>query len=152
MAGETEARLLEVGTDAPDFTLISAYGEPFTLSELRGRMNACLFFYPEHETPQNSRQLAAARDDRERFIGADIERIGLNPGSLEENQRLAQLHELDFPLLVDADLEVARKYGAAPPDRHHVERIVYVVDKEGKIAFARRGTPTTEEILEALDR
>ncbi|HEX6940103.1 MAG TPA: peroxiredoxin family protein [Longimicrobiales bacterium] len=152
MAHGADERLLEVGADAPDFTLITAYGDPFTLSELRGRMNACLFFYPTHATPLDAQQFAAARDDRERFVGADIERIGVNPGSLDENQRFAQLHELDFTLVVDADLEVARRYRAAPPDRHEVEPTVYVVDKEGKIAFARRGAVTTEEILEALER
>ncbi len=151
MADNREPELLEVGSDAPDFTLTSAYGEPFTLSELRDRMNACLFFYPPHETPTNGEQLSSARDDRDRFIGADVERIGLNPGSLEENQRFAQLHELDFPLLVDADLEVARRYHAAPPDESRVLRTVYVVDKQGKIAYASRGVPKTDEILRALE-
>ncbi len=150
MADELE--LLAVGEDAPDFTLMSAYGDPFTLSELRERMNACLFFYPEHATPEGERQLAAARDDHERFVGADVERLGVNPGSLEENQRFAQLHRLDFPLLLDTDLEVARRYRVAPPDERRVERAVYVIDREGTIVFARRGTARTDEILEALDR
>lgn len=81
MADRTEPELLEVGTDAPDFTLTSAYGEPFTLSELRGQMNACLFFYPEQDAPGVGPQLAAVRDHRDRFVAADVERIGIKPGT-----------------------------------------------------------------------
>jgi peroxiredoxin Q/BCP len=152
MADNTEPRLLEVGADAPDFTLVSSYGDPVTLSSFRGRMNVCLFFYPEDETPGCIRQLCAARDDRGRFVDADVERLGINPGSLASHQAFAQKHELDFPLLVDADLEVARMYGAAGPGEDRVRRTVYLIDKAGKVALARRGAPTTDEILGALTR
>jgi peroxiredoxin Q/BCP len=150
MPDKSEPKLLEVGSNAPDFTLISSYSDPVTLSSFRGRMNVCLIFYPEDGTPGCTRQLCVLRDDRERFIGADVERFGVNPGSLKSHQQFAQQHEIDFPLLVDADLEVAHAYGAAAPDEHRVRRTVYVIDKRGKVAFAARGYPETDEILEAL--
>ena len=37
--------MLEVGAQAPDFTVTLGSGEPFTLSEHRGS-NVVLFFYP----------------------------------------------------------------------------------------------------------
>jgi peroxiredoxin len=41
----SETRTLKVGDPAPDFTLTSHTGEPFVLSEARGR-NVVLAFYP----------------------------------------------------------------------------------------------------------
>lgn len=146
----SEPRLLDVGSDAPDFTLSSSYGDPVTLSSYRDRMNVCLIFYPEDGTPGCTRQLCVIRDDADEFIAEDVERFGLNPGSLKSHQDFAQRHEIDFPLLVDPDRQVAREYRAVDLDDSRVLRTVYLVDKRGKVAFAARGYPETAEILERL--
>src|SRR5690606_35085365 len=106
----------------------------------------------EDDTPGCTRQLCAARDDREEFIEADVERFGVNPGSLTSHRQFAEKYNLDFPLLVDTDLQVARMYGVAAPDERRVRRTVYLIDKDGKVAFAARGNPTTDEILRTLNR
>lgn len=142
--------LLPVGNDAPNFTLEATDGSIITLSDYRGHMNVCLFFYPEDESPGCTRQLCAARDDRDKFVGADIERFGINPGSLESHQRFAQKNELDFPLLVDPDRHISRRYKCLDDRRDEVVRTVYLIDKNGDIAFRARGYPTTDELLEAL--
>ena len=41
--------MLRVGTQAPDFTVLLNTGDPFTLSEQRGR-NVVLFFFPRAGT------------------------------------------------------------------------------------------------------
>jgi len=42
--------MLEVGTEAPDFTVTNQDGEPFTLSSLRGSW-ALMWWYPKASTP-----------------------------------------------------------------------------------------------------
>ena len=42
---DSDLTMLEVGSQAPDFTVTLGSGERFTLSEHRGR-NVVLFFYP----------------------------------------------------------------------------------------------------------
>src|SRR5690606_10664218 len=151
MAGKMEPELLEVGTDAPDFTLASSLGDPFTLSELRGRKNVCLIFYAQDGEGEYVRRLGEVVSDRDRFIAADVERVGINPGSLASQRRFAESQGMDIPLLVDADLAVARLYGAAEPGGDRVLPAVYLVDRGGKIVFAARGHPKADRVLGALE-
>jgi thioredoxin-dependent peroxiredoxin len=44
-----ETKLIEEGTEAPDFTLPNQDGEDVTLSDLRGRP-VVLYFYPKADT------------------------------------------------------------------------------------------------------
>lgn len=145
MADTEGANLLPVGTPAPDFTLMDADGNPVTLSEYRGRMNVCLYFYPEGDVPRGS----AA--DSTRFIGADVERFGINPGGVDGIAAAARSHAPGFPLLLDLDREVARRYGAAASGDGRVSRAVYLIDKKGRVAYASSGDPPAEEILKALE-
>ena len=41
--------MVETGSPAPDFTLVSDDGEPVTLSALRGRP-VVIYFYPKDDT------------------------------------------------------------------------------------------------------
>jgi peroxiredoxin len=42
--------MVEVGQEAPDFTLRGATGKEVTLSDLRGKQRALLIFYPQDMT------------------------------------------------------------------------------------------------------
>jgi peroxiredoxin Q/BCP len=43
--------MIEIGSKAPDFTLNSHFGVPFTLSEFVGKRHVLLVFYPLDWTP-----------------------------------------------------------------------------------------------------
>jgi peroxiredoxin len=141
--------LLSVGSQAPDFTLDAADGQPLTLSALRGRKHVVLIFYVGDNTPDCNRQLSSLRDDVPELDGWDILVVGINPGGVEEHARYYTLLGLNFPLLHDVGGLVASQYGALNPDRS-VQRSVYVVDKDGLIRFAARGMHWVPEFYEAL--
>jgi peroxiredoxin len=50
---------------------------------------------------------------------------------------------------VDADKKVAIAYGATNAVGG-IQRSVFVIDKEGKVAWSKQGMPATEEILAAI--
>jgi peroxiredoxin Q/BCP len=83
------------------------------------------------------------------MAGLEVQVLGINPASVEDHRRYSEQLGLNFPLLSDADGQVARQYGALNPDRS-VQRSVYVVDKAGVIRFAGRGMHWTPEFYEAL--
>jgi peroxiredoxin Q/BCP len=143
---------MTIGDPAPDFTLSSSDGRVVTLSEFRGTSPVVLIFYPKDQTPGCTAQLCAARDAAADYVAAGAAVFGVNGDSAASHERFIAKHGLSMPLLIDPGLAVAKAYdaviGIGP--LKIVNRTVVGVDRDGKIAFYRRGTPKAAEILAAL--
>ena len=65
--------MLEIGSQAPEFTLPDHNGEPVSLSDFRGQ-TVVLYFYPKDSTPGCTRQARAFADVHEelRALGAVV--------------------------------------------------------------------------------
>jgi peroxiredoxin Q/BCP len=77
---------------------------------------------------------------------------GVNNGNAESHRRFAAKYQLDAPLLVDRDLNVARAYGAFMGIGRFgiIDRTVAAIRPDRTIAFYRHGMPSTDEILAGL--
>jgi peroxiredoxin Q/BCP len=144
--------LIEVGVEAPDFTVLNDEGAEFHLADLRGFMRAMLVFYPKDFTPGCTDQLIQIRKNLEHLRGASIEPIGVNPGDAESHKAFRKEHALTFDLLVDEDAAVARAYGALKPGGDGIQRSVVIVGKDGKVIFAEHGAPPWQRILSVMRR
>lgn len=142
--------LIEVGAEAPDFTLKADSGEDFRLSDLRGYVRAMLVFYPKDFTPGCTDQLIQVRKNIGHLRGAGIEPIGVNSDDADSHQRFRREHALNFDLLVDEDNRVANAYGAIKEDGGGIQRSVVIVGKNGKVIFAEAGAPPWQRILGAM--
>ena len=139
--------MIEPGTEAPDFALESDRGDIVRLSDYRAKKFVVLVFYPGDKTPGCTRQLCALRDDYSRFQEKGAVVFGINPADQESHRRFVEKQQYQFPLLVDADKKVAALYGT---NGLIIQRTVFVIDKEGKIVYAKRGMPPDSEILAAI--
>jgi peroxiredoxin Q/BCP len=148
VAAGKDKTLLEVGTEAPDFALPTEKGDTVTLSSFRGTSFVVLVFYPGDETPVCTKQLCELRDSWSGFADKGAKVFGVNPGNAASHQAFIAKNSFQFPLLIDADKATAKTYGTYA--KFMQKRTVYVVDKEGKIAYAKRGKPPVSEILEAV--
>lgn len=92
------------------------------------------------------------RDEIEKFEQAGIQPFGVNPAGVDSHWRYAQKMQFQFPLLSDGDRAIARAYRALKDDGKGIQRSVYVVARDGTIAFAQRGAPPVDEIVVAVDR
>ncbi|MBC8165458.1 MAG: peroxiredoxin [Bryobacteraceae bacterium] len=137
---------LQPGTEAPDFKLSDEQGKTVTLSELRG-YNVVLIFYPADNTPVCRKQLCEFRDDWELAESKDTVVFGVNPGSGNSHSGFRDKLRLPFPLLVDNGSIVAGLYKSKGLLVNI--RTVYVVGRDGRILYARRGKPTPSEVLAA---
>lgn len=142
--------MLEIGTDAPDFTLASHRGTMVHLADLRGNQRALLVFYPKDDTPGCTAQLCAIRDNFAALTGYGVTPFGINSDSVEEHTAFAAGQDYQFDLLVDANLDTARSYEAATEGSARPTRTVYIVGRDGRIIFAQRGAPSPGEMIAAV--
>jgi peroxiredoxin Q/BCP len=84
------------------------------------------------------------------FEQAGIQPFGVNPASVEAHAKYASKMKFTFRLLADPDREVAGAYHALKDDGRGIARTVYVVRRDGTIAFAQRGTPAVADIVASV--
>ncbi|MEA2487289.1 MAG: thioredoxin-dependent peroxiredoxin [Actinomycetota bacterium] len=136
---------LEKGTAAPDFELPDQDGTIWSLEKLAGK-KAVLFFYPADETPGCTQEVCDFRDSYEYWQKDGYVVLGVSPQDAASHKAFIANHELTFPLLVDEDLAVARKYGAVADQDSEwngipilVKRSTFVIDENGDIVEAFYG-------------
>jgi peroxiredoxin Q/BCP len=140
--------LLTVGSEAPVFTAKTTDGERISLPDFRGTQSVLLMFYPMDDTPGCTKQMCLARDEGEQYRQAGVARFGVNPGSLESHTEFRDKYSLDFPLIVDDNAEIASAYGVLGDQG--VSRATYLIDRDGRIAYAQPGTHGADEVLGAV--
>ncbi len=102
------------GAVAPDFTLPDQDGNPVTLSSLLAGGPVVLFFYPLAESAVCTKEVCHFRDLAADFTAAGAQRVGISKDSVEKQAGFASHHDVDYPLLSDADGFVAASYGVRP--------------------------------------
>ena len=90
------------------------------------------------------------RDELAAFTEHKIRPFGVNPADVEAHGRYVTKMGFNFPLLSDADRAIATAYHALKEDGRGIQRSVYVVARDGTIAFAQRGAPPVSEIVAAV--
>jgi peroxiredoxin Q/BCP len=141
---------IAVGTEAPDFEVLTSTGENFRLSDLRGQVRAMLVFYPKDFTPGCTDQLVEVRNNAEHIREIDTEPIGVNPGDAATHERFRAEYELPFDLLVDEDSKIAEAYDSLKPDGSGILRSVIVVGKSGNVIFSQAGAPAWQLVYNAI--
>ncbi len=86
-----------------------------------------------------------------KFEQAGIQPFGVNPADVDAHFKYATKFRFNFPLLSDPDRAIARAYRALKDDGRGIQRSVYVVKRDGTIAFAQRGAPPVDTIVAAVD-
>ena len=150
--------MLQIGMQAPDFTLSDKDGRPVTLSAFRGK-RVVLYFYPKDNTPGCTRQACAFAAQYEAFQSADIEVIGISKDSVASHAKFAEKYDLPFILLADPDRLAIEAYGVWQEKKMAgklgmgVVRTTFVINEDGVItAVMPKVKPDTNaaEVLAAL--
>jgi len=145
--------MLDVGVEAPDFTLNDGNGAPVTLSSFRGK-KVVLYFYPKDNTPGCTRQACAFAASYAEFQKRGIVVIGISKDSVESHRKFAEKHHLPFILLADPELNAIQSYGVWQEKKlcgkvsFGVVRTTFIIDEAGKIA---RVMPKVKPDTNAVD-
>lgn len=130
--------MLEVGTKAPDFTLLDKDGKTVSLAAFTGK-RVVLYFYPRDNTPGCTRQACAFAQNFEDFRRQDIVVIGISKDSVASHLKFAQKYDLPFILLSDPELQAIQAYGVWQEKKLYgkvsmgVVRSTYIIDPQGLI-------------------
>lgn len=143
-------RLLTTGTAAPDFNLLDQQGQLVSLETLKGKVRIIMVFYMRDFSSECTAQLGQLKDAYPQLQAHGVEVLGLNHGDWEKHRLFAEENTFPFPILYDHLTRTAKRYHALAIPVFRNRRTVYGIDLEGKICFARRGFPPTEEILGAF--
>ena len=127
---------LEIGAPAPDFTLKNQHGEDVSLSGLRGRPVA-IVFYPFAFSGICTGELCEIRDHLDAFAGGDVEVLAVSCDHMFSQRAFADAEGYGFSLLSDfwPHGEVSRAYGIFNVDAGAPERGTYLVDAEGVLRW-----------------
>lgn len=131
---------IEAGQEAPDFTLPDENGEQVTLSELRGD-TVVLMFYPLDFSPLCTREHCDVRDNRQEWLDKGAKVFGISRDSRWTHAAYKEQENLPYSLLADMKGEVAQKFGVWNENAGIAERGTFVIDPEGKIAYAVHNGP-----------
>lgn len=146
---------VEIGKEAPIFTLPSQGGENVSLSDFKGK-HVVLYFYPKDMTPGCTTEACDFRDNHENFQDLDAVIIGVSPDPIDSHQKFIDKHELPFLLLADADHKVAEDYGVWKLKKNFgneyygIERSTFIIDKDGRLQKEYRKVSVKGHVEDAL--
>ena len=151
------------GDKAPDFSLKSARGESWTLSDHEGKM-VCLYFARGEYCPTTRGEFAHFNSFARLFPKMNCEFAFIVNGGRAEHAQFCKEFRMQLPILIDPDGEIGEKYGVYGVNHNDMKRddyknyiapAVYLLDVAGEVAAfwlasAPRGVPSPECILGIL--
>jgi peroxiredoxin Q/BCP len=129
----------DIGQPAPDFTAAwadasGARATPVTLSALKGKV-VVVAFYPKDRTSGCTAELTKFRDQYSTLFGSDVVVLPVSADSIPSHVSWASDMKFPFALVSDPQLTAAEAYGSHVAGRPFANRTVYVIGKDGKVAW-----------------
>ncbi len=153
---------LQLGQTAPDFTLDSTKGEIHFSDYARDHW-VVFFSHPKDFTPICTTELGAFAHRKAEFDKRGAKLIGLSVDPVDSHNKWAKDiadvggTELNYPILADPDLKVAKLYGMFHPeaDPKVTVRSVFFIDPQRKVRTTFTYPPSVgrniDEILRTID-
>ena len=127
---------LKVGDKCPSFSLNNQKGEKIDISNIIGRKNILIYFYPKDETYGCTQQACSFRDAYDEFLEYDCEVFGISSDDKKSHDNFSNKHNLNFDILSDVNNEVRNMFGVPRSLFGLVSgRVTYLVDKKGEIIW-----------------
>ena len=130
--------MIEVGQEAPDFTLANQHGESVTLSQYRGDKNVVLVFYPWAFTGVCTDELCSIRDRMGDFDNDDTVTLAVSCDAKFSLRVFAEQEGYKFQLLADhwPHGAAAQAYGVFIEAKGAAKRGTFIIDKSGIVRWS----------------
>ncbi|MEF8794562.1 peroxiredoxin [Thiohalorhabdus sp.] len=153
---------LHIGDTAPDFEIDSTQGT-IRLHDWIGDSWCFFFSHPADFTPVCTTEMGRTAQLAKEFEARNTKSLGLSTDTAEEHVKWiedvndTQHTTLEFPIVADADLKVAKLYEMIHPDESATAavRSVYIIDPDKKIRLMMTYPMSVgrnfDEILRVID-
>ena len=128
---------IEIGSKAPDFTLMDQDRHPVTLSNVLKQGPVILAFFPAAFSSVCQNEMCRFRDSMAELDAARAQVLGISTDTFFALKAWADQQRFGFPLLSDYNKDVIRSYGVVNPDmiglKDIAKRAVVVIDPQGVV-------------------
>ena len=151
----TEQKRLEIGDQAPAFTLPNDSGETTSLADYQGK-RVLVYFYPRANTPGCTTEACDFRDSLTQLNDLGIEVVGISPDTVDKLVAFREKNNLTFPLLADPDKNVLKDWGAFGEKKNYgkivegVIRSTFLVGTDGTIELALYNVRATGHVARVI--
>jgi glutaredoxin-dependent peroxiredoxin len=151
----------EVGSQAPDFTLVNQDRESVKLSDQLGTGSIVLAFFPGAFSGVCTTEMCTLRDSMTQLNGLGAKIYGISTDTFFALKAWRDQQQFGFPLLSDYNKEAIKAFDVVNPDmvglKNIAKRAVIVIDKSGVIRYREalddaRNEPDYEKLKEALGK
>jgi peroxiredoxin len=149
---------VEIGSKAPDFTLMNQERQPVTLSELKGKP-VVLAFFPAAFSGVCQQEMCTLRDSMSELNKAQAQVFGISTDTFFSLKAFQDQQQLNFPLLSDYNKQVIRDYGVFNEDmiglKGIAKRAVFVIDRDGVVRYREvledaRNEPNYQHVMTSV--
>ncbi len=147
---------LEIGSEAPNFSLPNQDSELISLNSFRGQNSVLLYFYPKAMTPGCTTQACGIRDSIDQFERNGVKVLAVSPDTPDKLKKFVDKEALNFILLSDSDHAVAERYGAwglkkfMGKEYMGILRYTYLIDINGRIKHIMKNVKTKTHHKDSL--
>jgi peroxiredoxin (alkyl hydroperoxide reductase subunit C) len=140
---------VEVGQQAPGFTLKDQHGQAVSLSEFAGSKSVALIFYPFAFSGICRGELCEIRDNLASFEADDVQVLAVSVDTVHTLRTFGDVEGYVFPLLSDfwPHGGVAKRYGVFNEVNGGALRATFLIDPAGVVRWKVVNPPTQARSL-----
>lgn len=145
--------MVDLGAEAPDFTLRDQHGQEVTLSSFRGEKAVVVMFYPYAFSGVCTGELCEVRERQSSFDDEDVHLVAISCDPIFSLRAFADRDALFFPLLSDfwPHGEVSKAYGVFDGERGCSRRSSFIVDTSGVVRWCvHNAMPEARDLTEQI--
>ncbi len=149
---------IEIGKNAPNFTLLSNSGSNVSLSDFKNK-NVVLYFYPKDDTPGCTIEAQDFSKRLKDFEKLETIIIGVSKDSVKSHCKFIEKYDLQIQLLADEEQKTCKDYDVIKEKSMlgkkymGIERSTFLINKSGKITKIWREVKVNghvEEVISAV--
>lgn len=147
--------MLEISTNAPNFSLPDQKGKVHSLKDQKGKWTV-VYFYPKDNTSGCTKEACAISEVYDEFSKLGVIVFGVSKDSVASHAKFANKFDLPFTLLSDETTGMIQAYGAWQEKSMYgkkymgIARVSYIINPEGKVVKVYPKVTPADHALELL--